>query len=629
MTRHFRHLDVDVSREPVRVAGVGDMSGDVFGNAMLLSRSIRLVAAFDHRHIFVDPDPVAEVSYDERQRLFRMDRSSWADYDRRRLSAGGGVWSRDTARIDLPAEAVAAIGIGRSQVTPVDLISAILRAPVDLLFLGGIGTFIKAPGEPDAEVADHANDAVRVTTDRVRARVVTEGGNLGVTQRGRIRYSRRGGRINTDFIDNAAGVATSDREVNLKILLGVAADAGRLDLAGRNATLAAVEDDVAADVLREVDHSVAALDRAVPGSADDLPAYAALLVALESRGLFARPVEALPGDEELATRAAAGAGLIRPELAVLLAYAKLDLVGGILDSPLPDSPAVAGVVADYFPAPIRQRFGDLIPAHRLYRELGATALAGEMVDRMGITWAHETAEELGRPVGDVAGCWWAAGEVLDARRVWDDLEDASARLGADEEGRAHAGVAGAVAALARTYLRAGGGAAPEERIATDRPVARELAGPEPSPGPHADLAGPVAALAHVGIVAAVHRRSGRPVADAAAAVAAVDGAAGAGLLAERIAAIQPAGRWSRWQARALLDDLEAFREAAAAAALLESSGDDADAADAVAAWARRRQPALSRAQRAATRLPDAGQEALALAALAVREMLATVERLGR
>ncbi|MGH9077386.1 MAG: NAD-glutamate dehydrogenase domain-containing protein, partial [Acidimicrobiales bacterium] len=341
VARHFRQLGVDVATDVLRVAGVGDMSGDVFGNAMLQSRSLLLVAAFDGRHVFLDPDPDPATSYQERSRLAHLAGSTWADYDLDAISAGGGVWSRDVAHVQLSQAATEALGLPVPVTDPVELVSAILEAPVDLLFFGGIGTYVKDRDEADADVGDHANDAVRVGADQLRARVVAEGGNLGITQRARARYSRRGGRINTDFVDNAAGVATSDREVNLKILLRLAEDEGRLDHAERDRLLASAQGDVVADVLRQVDHSVAALDRAVPESAADLAAYAALVEVLAGRAGLDRQAEALPDTEELARRSAAGAGLVRPELAVLLAYAKSDLVASILGSSLPEDPSLA------------------------------------------------------------------------------------------------------------------------------------------------------------------------------------------------------------------------------------------------------------------------------------------------
>ena len=454
--RHFHQLGIDVQTDPIQVVGVGDMSGDVFGNGMLRSEQIRLVAAFDHRHVFLDPDPDPATSFAERVRLAALPRSDWADYRIDLISEGGGVWPRNAKAVPLAPAAQRALGVTADSLSPPQLISAILAAPVDLLWFGGIGTFVKAPEEPDSAVGDHANDAVRVTADQVRARVVAEGGNLGVTQRARIRYSRRGGRINTDFIDNAAGVATSDREVNLKILLALAIEEARLDPAQRDSYLVRSAAEVADDVLRQVDHSVVALSRAVPGSARELDAYEALLDTLEDAGTVDRAVEYLPTTEELRIRRQAGAGLIRPELAVLLAYAKSDLVAAIEASDVVAEPALLDAVVPYFPAPIRESFQELIPRHRLYPQLAATDLGGELVDQLGIVWAHETAAELGRDLAEVAAAFWAARQVIGAGYRWAELEHRSAELSADAEAALHATVSDAVAKLARAYLTSPG-----------------------------------------------------------------------------------------------------------------------------------------------------------------------------
>ena len=332
--QHFRQLGIDIETEPFRVCGVGDMSGDVFGNGMLRSEAIELIAAFDHRDVFVDPDPDPLVAFEERRRLFGLPGSSWQDYTRSMLSTGGGVWSRSATNVPLSSEARAALGVGEEPLSPPEVVSALLAAPCDLLWFAGIGTYVKASGESHADAADRADDAVRVDADRVRARVVVEGGNLGFTPKARVQYSRRGGLINADFIDNAAGVATSDREVNLKILLTLAIDAERLTAAERDEVLAAVTDEVASEVLRSVGLSAAAVTREVTTSAADLDALEALAVALEGDGLLDRAIEALPDDEEIERRRNAGAGLTRPELAVLLALAKSALAGALHGSEL-------------------------------------------------------------------------------------------------------------------------------------------------------------------------------------------------------------------------------------------------------------------------------------------------------
>jgi glutamate dehydrogenase len=618
--RHFHQLGVDPQSEPISVAGVGDMSGDVFGNGMLLSHSIELVAAFDHRHVFVDPSPGAEASFVERERLAALGRSSWDDYDRSLLSEGGGIWPRDAKVIELSGAARRALGTDRGELTPPELISVILAAPVDLLWFGGIGTYIRAPDETDAEVGDRANDPVRVTSNQVRARVVAEGGNLGVTQRGRIRYSRRGGRINTDFIDNAAGVATSDREVNLKILLALAVSDGTLTEDDRDTVLASVTSDVATAVLHQVDNSVVALSRAVPRSAVELDAYEDLLVSLESAGLLDRGVEDLPDDEEMATRRAAGAGLIRPELAVLLAYAKSSLVADIEASDVAGDAALLDSVTPSFPPAIVARFAPLITRHRLYPQLVATDVAGEVVDQMGITWAAETASSLGRGTVDVATAFWAARQVL----------------GADLDLEAHHLIVDAVDVVARRYLRRAAPLALGEVIAADGPVARELADGEPgawaaaardrlvdmgaSPVVAEDLARWVAA-ADVADVADVARElAGSGVIVGAGEIVAVlhqlDGTAGTPeLLTALRSAGEAGGRYPTWHARALEADLRDWRADTVRAVLVEH-GRPGTVADALGRW--RSGGAFRAADRLRTQL--GGEQDLTVAALVLRAL---------
>ncbi len=597
--RHFRQLGIDVQTEPIRVAGVGDMSGDVFGNGMLQSRTIRLVAAFDHRDIFLDPDPDPSTSFAERARLAARPHSSWADYRQELISAGGGVWPRHAKTVPLSSTAQRALGVTAGSLTPPEVVAAILAAPVDLLWFGGIGTFVKAPDEPDSAVGDHANDAVRITSDQLRARVVAEGGNLGVTEQGRIRYSRRGGRINTDFIDNAAGVATSDREVNCKILLALAIEEGRLDPGERDDYLARSENEVAAAVLRQVDHSVVALTRAVPDSARQFDAYVALLNTLEEAGRLDRAVESLPSPDELKVRREAGAGFIRPELAVLLAYAKSDVVAAIEASPLVGDPTLADAVIPYFPAALREAFEDLIPRHRLYPQLVATDVGGELIDQLGMVWAHETAAELGRDVAEVAGAFWAAREVIGAGEQWADLEQRSAVLSADAEAALQATVSDAVIKLARAYLTSGEAMPLGPLIARDVPLADQMVaagageatkteedalvalGVPPEVAHRFVLA---AARADIGAAGPVARRTGRPVAEAVEAIELVGRAAAVDRLGEAVsralAAVPAPSRLTAWEGRALLDDIRAWQQAAAVAALAQPLSVPA----AVAAW---------------------------------------------
>ena len=360
--RHFREMDVDIQRQPFRVIGVGDMSGDVFGNGMLLSPAIRLVAAFDHRDIFIDPDPDPALGFGERKRLFALPRSSWQDYDRSKISRGGGVFARSAKSIPISPEIGTVLGVNTATLTPNELMHALLISKADLLWFGGIGTYVRATGEPDQEVGDRANDAIRVSAAELGVKVVGEGANLGMTQRARIEFAQRGGRLNTDFIDNSAGVNTSDQEVNIKIALGPASRAGKLSAEARSRLLAAMADDVAAGSLANNYQQSLALSLAERSCGRELPDYALLLHALEERGLFERRLEALPSDKELEERGRAGRGLTRPELAVLLSYAKIALEHDLIASTVPDEPLLEAWLDAYFPGELRGAFPLALPA---------------------------------------------------------------------------------------------------------------------------------------------------------------------------------------------------------------------------------------------------------------------------
>jgi glutamate dehydrogenase len=405
--RHFREMDVDIQREPVTVAGVGDMSGDVFGNGMLLSRSLKLVAAFDHRDIFLDPDPDPEASFKERERLFDLPRSSWADYDRGLISAGGGVFSRQAKAIPLSAEVQALLGLDQAEATPAEVMRAILKAPVGLLWFGGIGTYIRASEETDEDVGDRANDAIRITGTEVRARVIGEGANLGMTQRGRIEAARSGVRLNTDAIDNSAGVNTSDVEVNIKVGLATPERDGRLDADARNALLVEMTDEVARLVLRNNNLQTLAISLAERRGVGDLGFARALMHSLEAEGRLDRTIEFLPDDATLSERSLRGEGLTRPEIAVLLAYAKLSLHDRLLDSPVPDDPYLARELERYFPAEMRERFPDAIATHRLRREIISTQLANAIVNRGGPTVVSRLVDQTGADAPTLAASYAA------------------------------------------------------------------------------------------------------------------------------------------------------------------------------------------------------------------------------
>ncbi|WP_433077870.1 NAD-glutamate dehydrogenase [Dactylosporangium sp. CA-052675] len=426
--RHFRELGVDTQASEFTVVGVGDMSGDVFGNGMLLSPCIRLVAAFDHRHVFIDPRPVAATSYEERARLFALPRSSWDDYDKRLISAGGGVYSRAAKSIPMSAEAKVALGIPVSvtALTPNELIHAILAAPVDLFWNGGIGTYVKATAESHGDVGDKANDYVRVNGRELRAKVVGEGGNLGLTQRGRIEYALNGGRIATDFIDNSAGVDCSDHEVNIKILLDRAVADGALEPKDRNPLLAAMTDEVGELVLRDNYDQATALGNARVQSRLLLPVHKRLIADLEGRGRLDRALEALPADEELDVRAEAGIGLTSPEFAVLLSYVKIVLEHEILDSDLPDEAWTDEVLVEYFPTPLRERFAGAMAEHPLRREIVTTAVVNEAVNRGGMSFFHRTSEETGTGAADILRAFVVAEKVYglgELRRAVESLDN--------------------------------------------------------------------------------------------------------------------------------------------------------------------------------------------------------------
>ena len=420
--RHFRELGHDTQTQDFTVVGVGDMSGDVFGNGMLLSKHIRLVAAFDHRHIFLDPDPDSARSWEERKRLFDMPRSSWEDYDRELISEGGGVHSRTAKSVPISPQVRAVLGLDEdvTQLSPQELMKAILTAPVDLFWNGGIGTYVKASSQTNAEVGDKSNDAIRVDGKTLRCRVVGEGGNLGFTQQGRIEYASTGGRIYTDFIDNAAGVDCSDHEVNIKILLNTAVADGELDRPERDELLAQMTDEVAELVLRDNYDQARALNNAQAQAASLLPVHRRMINELERSGALNRALEALPSDEELAVRTESG--LTAPEFAVLLAYVKIVLEREIVGEGLADEEWTTEVLVNYFPTPLRQRFADRMGRHRLRRDIVTTVLVNEAINRGGISFVFRVVEETAASAADVLRAYVVVREVFGLRELWDAVE---------------------------------------------------------------------------------------------------------------------------------------------------------------------------------------------------------------
>ena len=413
--RHFRELGVDTQTEDFTVVGVGDMSGDVFGNGMLLSEHIRLVAAFDHRHIFVDPTPDAASSFAERRRLFELPGSSWADYDAQLISKGGGVFPRSAKSVPMTPEMVAALGLRAStkSLTPAELMKAILLAPVDLFWNGGIGTYIKAASETSSEIGDRANDAIRVNGGELRCKVVGEGGNLGASQLGRIEAALAGVRVNTDAIDNSAGVDTSDHEVNIKITLTELTRSGELTMKRRNSLLASMTDEVAEQVLRDNYEQNVLLGNARAQQHAMLTVHARLIQFLEEHGELDRSLEFLPSDAEISRRQKDGLGLSAPEFSVLVAYTKLYLKSQLIATSLPDDPWFAATLAEYFPKPLRGKYADQIAAHPLRREIITNAVANSMVNRGGITFAFRAVEETGATPEQVARAYVVCREIFD------------------------------------------------------------------------------------------------------------------------------------------------------------------------------------------------------------------------
>ncbi len=420
--RHFRELGLDPERDPVTAVGIGDMSGDVFGNGLLLSRSLKLVAAFDHRHVFLDPYPDPEAGFRERERLFALAGSSWADYDETLISRGGGVFPRTAKSIPLSPEARAVLDVPAETATPNEVIRAILRAPVDLLWNGGIGTYVKAEAERHAEVGDKTNDAVRVDAADLRCRVVGEGRNLGLTQLARVEYALAGGRIFMDAIDNSAGVDCSDHEVNIKILLDSIVRAGDLTEKQRNALLAEMTDEVGALVLRDNYDQAQALATSLAQAASMAEVHERYLRSHEASGTLSRGLEFLPGDEALVERRGAGGGLTAPELAILLSYTKAALADELVASPAPDEAFFARELERYFPAALRERFAEEIARHPLRREIVASRVANELVNRAGTTFAFRLGDETGAGTADVARAYAAVREVFGLAGLWAEIE---------------------------------------------------------------------------------------------------------------------------------------------------------------------------------------------------------------
>jgi glutamate dehydrogenase len=640
--RHFRELGFDTQTTDFTVVGIGDMSGDVFGNGMLLSEHIRLVAAFDHRHVFIDPDPDPAAGLKERRRLFALPRSSWADYNADLISKGGGVWPRSAKSIPLSPEGRRALGVEAEQLAPSALISAILKAPVDLLYNGGIGTYVKAADEAHADVGDRVNDAVRVNGAELRCKVVAEGGNLGFTQRGRIEYALAGGRINTDAIDNSAGVDTSDHEVNIKILLGLAIADGELTEKQRNQLLAAATDDVAKLVLRDNYFQTQSLSVARGMGVKLVDAQARFIRFLEKSGRLNRALEFLPDEEELAERRTRGVGLTAPELAVLLAYCKLWLCDELLASPFLEDPWAAAALERYFPIPLSTRFAAYMPRHPLRREITATHMVNSMVNRVGSTFVHGLMEATGAQPHEIVRAYLQQREIFDYVALWRAIESLD-NLVPDEAQAEMLIEAGRLTVRATVWLlrskRLADGIA--ATVAHFRPGVELLAARLPQlldAQSRANLDGRAAALAGQGVPAALAQRiaslenlfsaldiveiagaCGRPADTVAAVYFRLSAELGLQWLRERIGLLPADGHWPALARGAMRDDLGGLQRTLTAEVMARVDGAGEPGA-LIAAWRRDKGAQLERAYHLLAEMKSGPAPDLSMLSVALREL---------
>jgi glutamate dehydrogenase len=643
--RHFREIGVDCQTQDFTCVGVGDMSGDVFGNGMLLSRHTKLVGAFNHMHIFCDPDPDPETSFEERRRLFDLPRSSWTDYNTDLLSPGGAIFDRKAKSLKLTPEIQARFGLTRDKVTPAELMQAMLRAEIDLLWFGGIGTFIKATEETHAEVGDKANDATRIDGREVRAKIVGEGANLGVTQRGRIEFAQSGaadhggGRINTDAIDNSAGVDTSDHEVNIKVLTGDVLARGDMTLKQRDQLLASMTDEVGELVLSDNYLQPQAISVAGAAGVGGLEEQARFMRVLEKAGHLNRAIEFLPDEEEIAARAARGLGLTRPELAVLLAYSKITLYDQLLDSNLPDDPRMADDLVKYFPKALRRDYREAIERHRLRREIIATYATNSMVNRVGPTFVTEMVDKTGAGPGDIARAYTVSRDAFALRALWTGIEALDNKAPAAVQ---YEMIAATQSLMNRTIpwfltnvpqpLDLGAEASNytpgvEELTACldavigedDRAQLDERAGPWIEQGVPAELARRVASL---GILASalditrIARLARRDVQDAARVYFELGHRFGMEWLRAKAAKVKTENHWQKQAVSAIIDDLYGLQSDLTARILNDGLSHEA----AIATWAGARQGPVDRINQLLTELRGVARVDLAMLAVANRQL---------
>ncbi len=573
--RHFRELGRDTQNEPFTAVGIGDMSGDVFGNAMLLSQQIRLIAAFDHRHIFLDPNPDSARTFAERQRLFDLPRSSWDDFDKTLISAGGGIWPRSAKSIPLSPQVRAALAVDVEQMAPTDLMNAILKAPVDLLYNGGIGTYVKASSQSHQDANDRGNDALRVDGTELRAKVLGEGGNLGLTQKARVEFALAGGQIYTDAMDNSAGVDCSDHEVNIKILLSSLVSAGDMTGKQRDVLLASMTDDVGQLVLADNYQQTQAVSLEASAAAEMLGTHAQLIRNLEATGTLNPSIEFLPDEKAISERAQMRRGLTPPEICVLLAYTKITLKEAILATTLPDAPELQQLLVDYFPAPLVRQCSAQIATHALKREIITTQLVNRLVNRMGTCFILQLGDETGAHPSQIAAAWYAASEMLDAEAAWHEIEALDLKIPAAQQFALMAALRQMVSGACRQILAAQAAGTPiativdTYRAAVGEAIAAARAGGQ---GVESLLA---AQASIVGVFELVDlaRAGKQPLEEVAAACARLDASFDLTWLGQAIDRL-PSG--NRWQARAraqLAGELRKLRQK-----LLQRSQSEAPAA---------------------------------------------------
>lgn len=641
--RHFREMGIDTRSENFTVVGIGDMAGDVFGNGMLRSRHIQLVGAFNHMHIFVDPNPDPELSFCERERLFKLPRSSWADYDASLISEGGGVFLRSQKSIAISPQMKERLGITEDQLTPNQLISALLKAPVDLIWNGGIGTYIKSSEENNVDVGDKANDAVRVDGRDLRCRVVGEGGNLGMTQRGRIEYALNGGRLNTDFIDNAGGVDCSDHEVNIKIMLSQVVAEGGLTEEQRNQLLADMTDEVADLVLKNNYRQTQALSIAESQSALRVEEYRRLINDLEASGRLNRALEFIPEDDVILERKSRNQGLTRPELAVLLSYVKAGVKEELIESALGDDDYMARELAAVFPPRLIEQYGDQLRGHRLRREIVAMQVANEMVNRMGITFVHRLSQSTGASTAAIARAYIVVRDIFDLEQHWSAIEALDCRVKSDVQIRMMNELTRMVARACRWVLRNHRSRLDlVENIAKFAGGVREISGHWPTllrgsqlehwtrhhsyleeQGVPAELAKVVASAPYLysalGIVDA-HHQTGVALREVADLFFAIGERLELQWFALQIACLKPASHWQSLARDTFKEDLD-WQQRALTVGILQQTDPQASATERIEHWAQGQQDLIQRWNLMLAELKAVKSPEFAMFSVALRELL--------